>query len=214
MLISYGFEDATIEVTHTPSKVLRRLSKKTFDPTKINVVFASWNNSEPNELHDRGILYLIDMLAKNPEFSLTIPLRDSKTKEFWQVAKQKNVSDRISLINIESSDELEKMFDESDLVAFVAQDRVVKDVPNSLIDGLAYGKPIMISDALDFYTTVDEQGIGYVIKVGEKAKRIKITIEEYKVMSKKAYAYSAKHAPDLYQKSATNYEVRNENSHN
>ncbi len=206
LLISHGFEPSTIAVTNTPSKVLRKKSKKAFNPKDINVVFASWNNSEPNALHDRGLLYLLDLLVKNPEFSLTIPLRDKKTEEFLQIAQQKGVINRVHLIEIENSAQLEAMFHAADFVAFVAQSRVVKDVPNSLIDGLAYGKPVFISDTLDFWTIIQENHLGYVVKTGTQPKRLKITEEEYGAMSKRAYAYSKRHTPEVYRVAATAYE--------
>lgn len=214
MLITHGFDANKIDVTNTPSKLVRKRSQKKFDPKNVNVVFASWNNSEANALHDRGLLYLIDLLVKNPEYSLTIPLRDSKTDEFCEIAKVNSVSDRIHLIHINNQHELENMFDKSDFVAFAAQTRVVKDVPNSLLDGLAYGKPIIISNVLDFWTIVEKHRIGYVVNAGDAPKRMRITPEEYATMSKRAFSYSARHTPAMYQKSATNYEGRDENSNN
>jgi hypothetical protein len=152
------------------------------------------------------VVYLLDLLVKNPECSLTIPLRDTKTAEFWEIAHHKGVSDRVKLITINRPEELDTLFDNSDFVSFVAQDRVAKDVPNSLIDGLSYGKPVIISDVLDFWTVVDEHAIGYTIKSGTKAKRLKVTGEEYAAMSKRAYAYSKRHIPAIYQGAGTNYE--------
>lgn len=207
-LIDNGFDADLIEVTPTPSKIVRKRSQKTFNPNKVNVVFASWNNSEDNALQDRGVLYLLDLLAENPTYSLTIPLRDSKTDEFWEIAKNKKVADRVNLVEIASPVELMEMFDRSDFVAFAAQDRVVKDVPNSLIDGLVYGKPVIISDVLDFWTVVDEHDIGYVVKAGTKPKAMNITADDYLSMSERAYKYSARHTPAVYQVSGTNYEVK------
>lgn len=212
-LVSQGFSPEVIGITPTPSKVVRKMSRKKFDQNNINIVFASWNNSENNALYDRGVIYLLDLLVKNPEYSLTIPLRDSKTAEFWDIARDKGVANRVKLLSINRPEELELLFDESDFVSFVAQDRVVKDVPNSLIDGLSYGKPVIISDVLDFWTVVNEQAIGYTIKTGAMPKRLKVTGEEYAAMSKRAYAYSERHTPTLYQSASTNYEETNENSH-
>lgn len=206
ILIEQGFAADKIAVTNTPSKISRKKSRKLFNPDVVNIVFASWNNSEPNALYDRGILYLIDMLQKNPGFSLTIPLRDSKTDEFWKICKKKGVASRVRLIEISNPEELEKMFDESDFVALIAQKRVIKDVPNSLLDGLAYGKPVILSNSIDFWTTVQEQKIGFIIKSGEKAIKMDISKEEYGAMSNRAFEYSSQHTAIGYQKSGTDYE--------
>lgn len=214
LLIGHGFDANRIALTSTPSKLSRRRSSKQFDPSDVNIVFASWNTSEANALHDRGVLYLIDLLAKNPEYSVTIPLRDSHTDELWQAAKSKGVANRINLLDISNTKELEEMFDRCDFVAFVAQDRVVKDVPNSIIDGLVYGKPAIVSDVLDFCTVVAQNRIGYVIKAGERPSRMKITAEAYRDMSERAYKYSARHTPAKYKQSSTTYGVPNENRDN
>jgi hypothetical protein len=205
-LVSQGFSPEVIEITPTPSKVVRKKSTKNFNQNNINIVFASWNNSENNALHDRGVIYLLDLLVKNPEYSLTIPLRDSKTAEFWEIARAKGVTERVKLLIINKPEDLEALFDESDFVSFVAQDRIAKDVPNSLIDGLSYGKPVIISDVLDFWTIVEKQAIGYTIKSGTKPRRLEVTSEEYAAMSRRAYAYSKRHMPTIYQSTGTNYE--------
>lgn len=211
LLVAKGFSPNTIEVTPTPAKILRKKSKKEFSPRNINIVFASWNNSEQNALHDRGLIFLLDFLAINPEYSLTIPLRDSKTNEFLNLARAKDVADRVELLTISSTSELENIFDQADFVCFIAQNRIVKDVPNSLIDGLAYGKPVIVSDELDFWKTVNKHDIGYVIKSGTNPERLKVDRESYVAMSNRAYTYSERHTPTAYQMAATNYGEIHEN---
>lgn len=208
MLMKYGFKSHQISVVPTPAKVARRKSTKKYNPDNVNVVFASWNNSENNALYNRGLVYLLDLLACNPEYSLSIPLRDSKTEIFLALAKKKGVENRIKLLQIKNIEELENLFDQADFVAFTAQDRVVKDVPNSLIDGLSCGKPSIISDVLDFWTVVDEHGIGLVIKHGAIPERLNITPDQYRRMSKRAYDYSVNHTPDIYQHLGTDYGIQ------
>lgn len=208
ILIQSGFKSYQIAVTPTPTNITRRKSVKPYNPDDVNVVFASWNNSEPNALFDRGLVYLLDLLARNPEYSLSIPLRDRKTAEFLSLAQTKGVENRVKLLEIKNIRELENLFDRADFVAFTAQDRVVKDVPNSLIDGLSCGKPSIISDVLDFWTVVDEHGIGLVLQSGTIPARLNITPDQYRKMSQRAYDYSANHTPSMYQDLGTNYGVR------
>lgn len=198
MLVQAGFDPDMISISPTPAKLERKLSSKQYDQSNVTIVFASWNNSEPNALHDRGLIYLLDLLAANPAFSLKIPLRDSKTKEFLRLARHKGVADRVCLVEIHSPEGLSDLFDEADFVSFVAQDRVVKDVPNSLIDGLSYGKPVIISDVLDFWTTVRDHKVGIVIPAGEAAKKLDISRQQYQKLSQNAFNYSARHTPEAY----------------
>ncbi len=201
MLIQYGFKSNQIEVTPTPSKIPRKKSEKIFNKENVNIVFASWNNAEGDAIVERGLEYLLGLLRENTNFYLTIPLRDNDTKEFEKRAEEYNVWDRIALLNINNNtDLLINMFDEADFVAFVPQKKVVKDVPNSLIDGIVRGKPIIISNVIDFSDTVAKEKIGYVIEKGYEPKKLEITAEEYKKMSDKAYSYSIKHSQDNYAK--------------
>ena len=139
------------------------------------------------------------MLKKNDNFSLTIPLRDNDTQAFEKMAKDLGVWNRVSLLDIHNNTELLiELFDKSDFVAFVPQKRITKDVPNSLIDRLVRGKPVVVSDVIDFSDTVEKRKIGYVIPKGERARKMEISTHEYEEMSKKAYEYSKLHSQESY----------------
>lgn len=201
ILIQYGIQENKIMVTPTPSKIPRKRSNKEFNPSNVNILFASWNNKEGDAIRERGLEYLLQLLKENTNFSLTIPLRDNDTQAFEQMAKKLGVWDRVSLLDIHNNmDTLINLFDNSDFVAFVPQKRIVKDVPNSLIDGLVRGKPVIVSDVIDFSETVSNNNIGYVIPKGKKAQKMDISIDEYAEMSKRAYEYSRVHLQENYVK--------------
>lgn len=201
ILMQYGIQENKIMVTPTPSKIPRKRSNKEFNPANVNILFASWNNKEGNAIRERGLEYLLQLLKENTNFSLTIPLRDNDTQAFEQMAKKLGVWDRVSLLDIHNNmDTLINLFDNSDFVAFVPQKRIVKDVPNSLIDGLVKGKPVIVSDVIDFSETVSNNDIGYVIPRGKKAQKMDISIDEYAEMSKRAYEYSRVHSQENYVK--------------
>ena len=201
LLIKHGIEKEKIEVTPTPAKIERKKSQKKYDSNNVNILFASWNNKEGNAIKERGLEYLLELLKENPNYTLTIPLRDNDTKTFNMIAKKIGVSDRVKLLEIHNNTEiLTQLFDDADFVAFIPQKRIVKDVPNSLIDGIVRGKPIIISDAIDFSQEVKKYGIGIVIPCGEKAKKLKIDENTYIELSNRAYKYSNKHSNQNYLK--------------
>ena len=201
LLMDYGIEKEKIEVTPTPSKVERKKSQKKYEPNNVNILFASWNNKEGNAIRERGLEYLLELLKENPNYTLTIPLRDNDTETFNMIAKRIGVSDRVKLLEIHNNTEiLTQLFDDSDFVAFVPQKRIVKDVPNSLIDGIVRGKPIIISDVLDFSQEVKKYGIGIVVPGGEKAKKMMIDENTYTELSNRAYEYSARNSNENYLK--------------
>ena len=201
LLMDYGIEKEKIDVTPTPSKIERKKSQKKYDPNNVNILFASWNNKEGNAIRERGLEYLLELLKENPNYTLTIPLRDNDTETFNMIAKRIGVSDRVKLLEIHNNTEiLTQLFDDSDFVAFVPQKRIVKDVPNSLIDGIVRGKPIIISDVIDFSQEVKKYGIGIVVPGGEKAKKMMIDENTYTELSNRAYEYSAKNSNENYLK--------------
>lgn len=201
LLIDYGIEKEKIEVTPTPSKIERKKSQKKYDPNSVNILFASWNNKEGNAIRERGLEYLLELLKENPNYTLTIPLRDNDTETFNMIAKKIGVSTRVKLLEIHNNIEiLTQLFDDSDFVAFVPQKRIVKDVPNSLIDGIVRGKPIIISDVIDFSQEVKKYGIGIVVPSGEKAKKMMIDEKTYTELSNRTYEYSVRNSNENYLK--------------
>ena len=82
LLIKHGIEKEKIEVTPTPAKIERKKSQKKYDSNNVNILFASWNNKEGNAIKERGLEYLLELLKENPNYTLTIPLRDNDTKTF------------------------------------------------------------------------------------------------------------------------------------
>lgn len=199
ILVENGIDESKIAVTPTPSKIPRKKSNKKYNPNNVNILFASWNNKEGDAIRERGLEFLLELLRENPKFTLTIPLRDNDTENFENMARSLNVMDRISLLDINNNTNiLIKLFDDADFVAFVPQKRIVKDVPNSLIDGIARGKPVIISDVIDFSQEVRENHIGIVIPKGCKPKQIDIDEATYKILSRNAYEYSGIHSQERY----------------
>ncbi len=199
ILIDEGIDENKIEVTPTPSKIPRKKSNKKYDPNNVNILFASWNNKEGDAIKERGLEYLLELLKENPNYTLTIPLRDNDTKNFNAIASQIGVMDRVKLLDIHNNtDMLIELFDNSDFVSFVPQKRIVKDVPNSLIDGIVRGKPVIISDVIDFSEEVEQYGFGIVVQGGEKARKMNIDKDTYNILSENAYQYSEKHSQEHY----------------
>ena len=199
ILIENGIEEEKVDVTPTPSKIPRKKSDKRYDPDNVNILFASWNNKEGDAVRERGLEFILKLLKENPNFTLTIPLRDNDTESFEKIAKELGVWDRVSLLEIHNDTErLIELFDNSDFVAFVPQKRIVKDVPNSLIDGIVRGKPVIISDVIDFSEVVNNENIGIVFQKGVEPGRLNIDKDTYSTLSENAYRYSKIHSIENY----------------
>lgn len=199
ILIENGIEEYKINVTPTPAKIPRKKSDKEYTQENVNILFASWNNKEGNAIKERGLEFILKLLKENPNFTLTIPIRDNDTKKFENIAKRLKVWSRIRLLDIQNDmTKLTELFDESDFVAFVPQKRIVKDVPNSLIDGIVRGKPVIISDVIDFSEIVNSENIGIVFHKGIQPGKLNIDKKIYSVLSENAYRYSEVHSVEKY----------------
>jgi len=204
LLVEWGIDPSIVHVTYTPAKVSRCKNKKKFSSKDIHLLFASWNNKEGNPLYERGLVYLLDLLVLNSNFSLTVLLRDNSTKEFIQMIKSRNLENRVRLVDV-LEENLEQEFDQSDFVVFMIQKKLTKDVPNSLIDGISRGKPLMLTDVFGFAKIVKEENIGYVMKPNTEPVVMNITEKKYKEMSENAYNVSKKYTNQNYVNSIIKY---------
>lgn len=207
-LIEYGLDKDIIHVTYTPAKVSRKKNEKKYNKKNINLLFASWNNAEGDPLKERGLIYLLDFLVLNKYTNLTVLLRDDKTKSFIDEVSKRNLNDRVRLVDVKEED-LETEFDNADYVVYAIQKKLTKDVPNSLIDGLNRGKPLILSTVFGLSRVVEKEKVGIVIEPNTDPFKLNLTIDEYNKMSEKAYKISKKYTNKNYVESIIKYyEVR------
>lgn len=207
-LLEFNVPKNLIHISYTPAKIPRKPNKKEFNPSQINLLFASWNNAEGNPLVERGLIFLLDLLKINNNFYLTVLLRDNKTEKFIREMNNRKLQDRVRLIDV-TEEELIQEFDKCDFVVYPIQKKLTKDIPNSLIDGISRGKPVILSSIFGFSRTVKKEKIGYVIEPNTEPSKLNINKGEYDKMSKKAFIVSEKYTKELYVKSIIkNYNVR------
>lgn len=200
ILVNLGISKNLVHVSYTPSKLPILSNKKKIDINHINLLFASWNNAEGNPLHERGLIYLLDLLVLNDNFYLTVILRDNDVFQFIKEIEKRKLNNRVKMINV-TEEQLVYEFDKCDFVVYAIQKKLTKDVPNSIIDGLARGKPSIISSVFGFSKIVDNEKIGYIIEPNTKPNKFTIDINKYNKMSKKCSIVAKNHTSDKYVKS-------------
>lgn len=198
-LIDYGLDSTIIHITYTPAKIKRKKNTKKYDSKHVNLLFASWNNKEGNPLLERGLIYLLELLEMNENLYLTILLRDNDTKEYLNMIYKKKLEKRIQLLDIKE-EELVREFDNSDFVVFPIQKKITKDIPNSLIDGISRGKPVLLSTIFGLAKTIKENNAGIIIEPHTKPFKFNIDEKKYKELSKNAYELSKRYVSENYQK--------------
>lgn len=188
ILSEFGIDNDKIIVSRTPS-ILERL----FSPVKFSgrFLFASWNGGDYNSLEERGLIAILKILELNTDSVCNILLRDGEVDLYKKMIKERGLGNRVILSNINSYNDLRKAFMETDIVLFLMQKRVTKDVPNSIIDGFALGKPVLMTSVVDLAKNVDDYDMGWVINPGEILDANIIT-STYQVKSRNAFQYSKK----------------------
>lgn len=198
-LIDYGINKDIIHVTYTPAKIKRKVNRKKYNPQHVNLLFASWNNKEGNPLSERGLIYLLDLLQLNEHLYLTILLRDNDVTEYLKMIHDRKLENRIELLDINEK-ELSKKFDNSDFVVFPIQKRITKDVPNSLIDGISRGKPVLLSTIFGLSKTIKDNNAGIIIEPNTKPFKFNISEKKYYELSTNAYNLSKRYVAFNYKK--------------
>ncbi len=199
-LIRRGIAPSLVEVTPTPINLIlpKKITSCQYNPDAPSIGFASWNQKYPDALKNRGLIYLLDLLVLTTKAKLHIALRDSKTRELIREVEKRGISHRVFLHDISTREEVLEMMTGCDFIAYVAQSKVVKSVPNSIIEGLALGKPAIISDMVDFSCEVAENNLGTVVLAGQKPKRFYVQLADYKSMSRSGKKYAANHTRENY----------------
>ncbi len=186
ILIDYGIEKTKIIVSHPPSILERNFTTNEF---KGRFLFGSWNGGDHNSLIKRGLVAILDLLNRNTNTTCNILLRDNETVLYRQMIKDRNLQNRVTLSTVLSHSDLIKNFNETDVVLFLMQKQLTKDIPNSIVDGFALGKPVLMTDIVDLAEIVKNKKLGWVIKPGEPFDT-QIISETYNERSNNVFLYS------------------------
>ena len=159
-LIQQYLENKNIEVKLIyPSPLWKH--KFTEGISTNHLLFASWNSGTLDELYERGICDLLTIVEKSDAIC-TIVLRDNEIKELNSLINKKKITKKVNLLKPSDIDELKTAYELCNYTVMIPRAPVMKYTPNSIIDGLVFGKLCIISDNLRFSQTVREYGLGIV----------------------------------------------------
>jgi len=186
ILLGLGMDPKKIIVSHPPAIFKRSFSVRKFTG---KFLFASWNGGDLRSLTGRGLIAILDFLKLNAGAVCNVLLRDSEVDLYKKIIHKKRLDDRAIISDINSYADLRNAFINTDAVLFLMQRKLTKDVPNSIIDGIALGKPVIMTNVVDFAETVKDHDIGWVVDPGEvlDMEKIKTT---YGQKSRNAFRYS------------------------
>ena len=195
-----GLDEWKIVYLPTPAKIPMHENIKIYNPEKVQLLFASWNNLDGGDTTEvRGLNYIVAKMKQDMRLYLNVILRDNKTEKFIESINKNSVQDRVRFISVKNENDLIEAYDSCDFVIYFLQRQIIKDVPNSLVDGLSRGKPVLMTDVLDLSKDVSKYNIGKVYRVGEDAD---FYFDEniYQKMSINAFNYAKKHTQENFKK--------------
>jgi len=194
ILMEFGIESSKVIVSNPPSIFKRFFYGGDF---KGRFLFASWNGGDLNSLTDRGLIAILDFIKSNPGNVCNILLRDDETDLYDEMIQKRGLGNRITLSKIDSYKVLCEAIINTDVVLFLMQKKMTKDVPNSIIDGFAFGKPVITTNAVDISKVVANCDIGWVVG-NDEILSSRIIKETYKKKCKNAFKYSEVMSPSNY----------------
>jgi glycosyltransferase involved in cell wall biosynthesis len=205
LLLRFGIDSEKIIVAPPPSIFERSFLEKEFSG---KFVFASWNGGSETALRERGLVAILDVLTANPGTECNILLRDKETEAYEKLIHKRGLDDKIMLSHTVLYQDVKKAFLDADAVLFLMQKRLTKDVPNSIIEGFALGKPVLMTSVVDFANVVMDQGLGWVIRPGEMPD-MNMVRATYKKKAQNAFQYSKNLTPETYINTVTDGYVNN-----
>jgi glycosyltransferase involved in cell wall biosynthesis len=193
-LIDHGIKPEMVMVSNSPSMFERSFMPRNF---RNRFIFASWNGGDIVSLQERGLISILDLVESNSSNTCNIILRDNEIDLYSKMIVERGLVNRVNLLTIQKPRDLYDAFMYADIVLFLMQKKITKDVPNSIIDGFMLGKPVIMTNVTDLANTVISSDIGWVISPGEIID-MNVVTRTYKVKSENAFAFSQERTVDNY----------------
>jgi hypothetical protein len=128
-------------------------------PITILMASAPWNK---RQFASKGITLLLDAAQKAEWMRLIFLWRGVLTQEMRDMIHERRLQDRVQLIDREVR--IGRELSKSHLAALMVSDNsVVKSFPNSLMETLAAGRPVLTSKLLPMGKLVQERGCGVAL---------------------------------------------------
>ncbi len=128
---------------------------------KIRLLCASapWTKAQ---FRSKGVDALLAAMRLMPRLRLTFLWRGVLYEEMVTRVAQAGVADRVQLIN-EQADVNEILASVHGTINLASDGAIIKAYPHSLLDSLAAGKPVLVSQAIAMSDYVKEVGCGVVV---------------------------------------------------
>ncbi len=138
--------------THTPPPPLDRL--------RLLAASAPWTEEQ---FASKGVDALLEAARREPRLELVFLWRGVLTEAMQGRVRRLGLADRVTVIDrlVDVNQVLARVHA---VVCLASRPGIVKSYPHSLLDGLAAGRPVLVSQAIPMADYVAETGCGQVVE--------------------------------------------------
>ncbi len=190
LLASLGLDNYTIINTGIDTEKIKTTTLKMEDEVVLLMASAPW---EHHQFVSKGIDILLESVQKTPSLKIIFLWRGLFEEKMLQKIKSYGVEDQVELINkrVNISDMLERVHA---TVLLTDRGDSIKTFPHSLLESLAAGKPIVLSNKIPMADYVKEKNCGLVVHEHTTEaflKSISLLKGNYQELSKQAFDLKA-----------------------
>ncbi|NND32186.1 MAG: glycosyltransferase family 4 protein [Saprospiraceae bacterium] len=160
------------------------------DTLHLLMASAPW---ELSQFSTKGVNLLLDVLLQHPKLRLTLLWRGYLLKEIEKNIRDRKLEDRIHLIN-EHVDVATILPEVHATILLAKNADLVKAYPHSLIESLACGKPVIISNSIAMADYVQDKQCGVVVSdysLDSLRKSLDLLKRNYAIYAKNAQVSGA-----------------------
>jgi glycosyltransferase involved in cell wall biosynthesis len=153
MLVRAGID--TTQFTYSPLPLPSPHSE-----VRLMVGSAPWTKAQ---FHSKGIEGLLAAAQQNPQLHLIFLWRGVLVEEMEQRVRKMNLSRQVEVVN-RQVDVNQVLAGVHGSITLASNSAIIKSYPHSLLDSLAAGKPVLVSQAIPMADYVEQTGCGQVVK--------------------------------------------------
>ncbi|TES97912.1 glycosyltransferase family 1 protein [Patescibacteria group bacterium] len=159
-LLREGIQNVEIVL---PGINLKKFSKLPFNSKPQKILLMGTSPLNPEKFKNRGINLILDILKKLPDLKVIFLWRGIAYKEMLQLVKKEGLENQVEIINqlVKPEEYLEKS---AGAIATFMETKGNKAYPNSIIESLAAGRPVIVSTVMPIAEIVKKNNCGVVVK--------------------------------------------------
>jgi glycosyltransferase involved in cell wall biosynthesis len=129
------------------------------DAIRLMVGSAPWSRAQ---FRSKGVLTLLEAAQQMPRLQLVFLWRGVLTDKMEQLVRRMGLNSQVEVLN-QKVDVNQVLSSVHASITLATDPAVIRPYPHSLMESLAAGKPVVISEAIPMSSYVKEQGCGTVV---------------------------------------------------